>query len=69
MYYEIKWKSGKIITNAPTVEEAIENFKKLKIEVPDKEISISKFGQSREKVVKSIVVFNPISFGMGFFFK
>jgi hypothetical protein len=45
MYYEIKWKSGKIITNAPTVEEAIENFKKLKIEVPDKEISISKFGK------------------------
>jgi hypothetical protein len=45
MYYEIKWKSGKIITNASTVEEAIENFKKLKIEVPDKEISISKFGK------------------------
>jgi hypothetical protein len=45
MYYEIKWKSGKIITNASTVEEAIENFKKLKIEVPDKEITISKFGK------------------------
>jgi hypothetical protein len=45
MYWEIKWKSGKIITNASTVEEAIENFKKLKIEVPDKEISISKFGK------------------------
>jgi hypothetical protein len=45
MYYLIKWKSGKIITNASTVEEAIENFKKLKIEVPDKEITISKFGK------------------------
>jgi rRNA processing protein Krr1/Pno1 len=45
MYYEIKWKSGRIITNATTVEEAIENFKKLRIEVPDKEISISKFGK------------------------
>lgn len=45
MYWEIKWKSGRIITNATTVEEAIENFKKLKIEVPDKEISISKFGK------------------------
>jgi len=45
MYYEIKWKSGKIITNAPTVEKAIENFKKLNIDVPDKEITISKFGK------------------------
>lgn len=45
MYYLIKWKSGKIITNAPTIEEAIENFKKLGIEVPDKEITISKFGK------------------------
>jgi hypothetical protein len=45
MYYEIKWKTGRIITKAPTVEEAIENFKKLKIEVPDKEITISKFGK------------------------
>jgi hypothetical protein len=45
MYYEIKWKLGRIITNAPTVEEAIENFKKLRIEVPDKEISISKFNK------------------------
>jgi hypothetical protein len=45
MYWEIKWKSGRIITNAPTVEEAIEKFKKLGIEVPDKEITISKFGK------------------------
>jgi hypothetical protein len=45
MYWEIKWKSGRIITNATTVEEAIENFKKLRIEVPDKEITISKFGK------------------------
>jgi hypothetical protein len=45
MYYEIKWKQGKVITEAPTVEEAIEKFKKLGIEVPDKEITISKFGK------------------------
>jgi hypothetical protein len=45
MYYEIKWKSGKVITEAPTVEKAIKKFKEMRIEVPDKEISISKFGK------------------------
>jgi hypothetical protein len=45
MYWEIKWKQGKIITEAPTVEEAIKKFKELGIEVPEKEISISKFGK------------------------
>ena len=45
MYYEIKWKSGRVVTEAPTVEEAIKKFKKLGIEVPDKEITISKFGK------------------------
>jgi hypothetical protein len=45
MKYEIKWKQGKIITEAPTIEEAIQKFKELGIEVPEKEISISKFGK------------------------
>ena len=45
MKYEIKWKSGKIITEAPTVEEAIKKFKEMKIEIPEKEITISKFGK------------------------
>jgi hypothetical protein len=45
MKYEIKWKEGKVITEAPTIEEAIQKFKELGIEVPDKEISISKFGK------------------------
>ena len=45
MYYEIKWKSGKVITEASTVEEAIKKFKEMRIEVVDKEITISKFGK------------------------
>ena len=45
MKYEIKWKQGKIITEAPTVEEAIKKFKELGIDVPKKEISICKFGK------------------------
>ena len=45
MKYEIKWKIGKVITEAPTVEEAIKKFKEMRIEIPEKEISISKFGK------------------------
>ena len=45
MKYEIKWKSGRIITDAPNIEEAIKKFKELRIEVPDKEISIASFGK------------------------
>jgi hypothetical protein len=45
MYWEIKWKEGKVITEAPTVEEAIEKFKEMRIEIPEKEITISKFGK------------------------
>ena len=45
MKWQIKWKTGKIITEAPTIEEAIKKFKKLRIEVPDKEISIASFGK------------------------
>jgi len=44
MKYEIKWKSGRIITDAETVEDAIKKFKELGIEVEDKEISIASFG-------------------------
>ena len=39
--YEIKWKGGKIITEAASVEEAIKRFKELGIEVIEKEISIA----------------------------
>jgi hypothetical protein len=45
MKYEIKWKSGRIITDAETVEDAIKKFKELGIDVPEKEISICKFGK------------------------
>ena len=45
MKYEIKWKTGKITTDAPNIEEAIKKFKELRIEVTDKEISISSFGK------------------------
>jgi hypothetical protein len=44
MKYEIKWKSGRIITDAETVEEAIKKFKELGINIPEKEISIASFG-------------------------
>jgi hypothetical protein len=44
MKWQIKWKSGKIITDAETVEDAIKKFKELGIEVADKEISIASFG-------------------------
>jgi len=43
MKWEIKWKSGKIITEAPTIEVAIQKFKELGIDVPEKEIIICKF--------------------------
>jgi hypothetical protein len=44
MKWEIKWKSGRIITDAETVEDAIQKFKELGIDVPEKEISIASFG-------------------------
>ncbi len=45
MKWQIKWKTGKVITDATTIEEAIKKFKELRIEVPDKEISIASFGK------------------------
>jgi hypothetical protein len=44
MKWEIKWKSGRVITEAPTIEAAIQKFKELGIDVPKKEISIASFG-------------------------
>ena len=44
MKWQIKWKTGKIITDAPTIEEAIKKFKQLGIDVPDKEISLASNG-------------------------
>jgi hypothetical protein len=44
MKWEIKWKSGRIITEAETVEDAIKKFKELGINVPEKMISIASFG-------------------------
>ena len=43
MKYEIKWKSGRIITDAASVEEAIKKFKELGIDITEKEISIASF--------------------------
>lgn len=43
--YEIRWKTGKVITDAENIEEAIKKFKELRIEVPEKEISIASFGK------------------------
>jgi hypothetical protein len=45
MKYEIKWKTGKVITEAENIEEAIKKFKEFRIEVPDKEISIASVGK------------------------
>jgi hypothetical protein len=45
MKWEIKWKQGKVITEAPTIEAAIKKFKELGIDVPEKEISICNFGK------------------------
>ena len=44
MKFEIKWKSGRIITDAESIEDAIKKFKELGIDRPEKEISIASFG-------------------------
>jgi hypothetical protein len=43
--YEIKWKEGIKTIEAENIEEAIKKFKELRIEVPDKEISVLSFGK------------------------
>jgi len=44
MKWEIKYNKERVIVNGDTVEEAIQEFKKLGIHVKSKEISISSFG-------------------------
>jgi hypothetical protein len=45
MEYEIKWKEGIKTIEAENIEEALKKFKELRIEVPDKELSILSFGK------------------------
>jgi hypothetical protein len=44
MRWEIKYNNERIIVHGDTVEEAIEEFKRLGIHVENKEIKISTFG-------------------------
>lgn len=48
MKFEIKYNDKRMVIEAENAEKALEQFKKLKIEVENFEISISKFGQSRD---------------------
>jgi hypothetical protein len=43
--YEIKWKEGSKTIEAENIEESIKKFKELRIDIPDKEISILSFGR------------------------
>jgi len=47
-YFEIKYNDKRMIIEAENIEKALEQFKELKIDVKNFEISISKFGQYRE---------------------
>jgi hypothetical protein len=47
MKYEIKYNDKRMIIEADNVEKALEQFKELKIDVKNFEISVSKFGQSK----------------------
>ena len=46
--FEIKYNDKRMIIEADSVEKALEQFKELKIDVPNFEISISKFGEYRK---------------------
>jgi hypothetical protein len=48
MKFEIKYNDRRMIIEAENTEKALEQFKELKIDVKNFEISISKFGQSKE---------------------
>ena len=48
MKYEIKYNHKQMIIEAESVEKALEQFKELKIEVKNFEISIAKFGEYRK---------------------
>jgi hypothetical protein len=45
--FEIKYNDKRIIIEADSIEKAIEQFKELKIDVKNFEISVSKFGEYR----------------------
>jgi hypothetical protein len=46
--FEIKYNDKRMIIEADSVEKALEQFKELKIEVKNFEISIAKFGEYRK---------------------
>ena len=46
--FEIKYNDKRIIIEAENMEKALEQFKELKIDVKNFEISISKFGEYRK---------------------
>ena len=46
--FEIKYNDKRMIIEAESVEKALEQFKELKIEVKNFEISVSKFGEYRK---------------------
>jgi hypothetical protein len=47
MKFEIKYNDKRMIIDAESAEKALEQFKELKIDVKNFEISISKFGEQR----------------------
>jgi hypothetical protein len=48
MKFEIKYNDRRMIIDAESAEKALEQFKELKIDVKNFEISISKFGEYRK---------------------
>jgi hypothetical protein len=48
MKFEIKYNDRRMIIDAESAEKALEQFKELKIDVQNFEISISKFGEYRK---------------------
>lgn len=46
--FEIKYNDKRMVIEAETMEKAIDQFKALKIEVKNFEISVSKFGEYRK---------------------
>ena len=47
MKFEIKYNDKRMIIDAESAEKALEQFKELKIDVHNFEISIAKFGEQR----------------------
>ena len=46
--FQIKYNDKRMIIEAENIEKALEQFKELKIDVKNFEISVSKFGQYRK---------------------